>query len=90
MKAQDHGIPTRRTCTCTNTYCAHHQHIRAQWQHVVDADQADCWRCGNHIHPTQPWDLGHVDGDPTRYQGPECRPCNRSTSTRRNTRNWNL
>jgi hypothetical protein len=27
--------------------------------------------------------MGHVDGDPTRYAGPEHRKCNRSTTSRR-------
>jgi hypothetical protein len=40
-------------------------------------------RCGKQIHPLQPFEMGHVDGDPTRYAGPEHRKCNRSTTSRR-------
>jgi hypothetical protein len=29
------------------------------------------------------WDLGHVDGDPSRYAGPEHRRCNRRTAAHR-------
>jgi hypothetical protein len=34
--------------------------------------------CGERIAAGEPWDLGHVDGDRSRYAGPEhvLQPCN--------------
>lgn len=86
MRLEDFGIPMRRTCHCVSQWCMHHQALRAQWQIVVSADRADCWRCGEHITPDQLWDLGHDDRDKALYRGPECRPCNRATSGRRQQR----
>lgn len=57
-----------------------HKRLRLQWQKVVDAGEANCWRCGRPIPPGTPWDLGHDDHDPTTYRGAECRPCNRGTA----------
>ena len=39
-----------------------------------------CARCGGLIHPSEPWDLGHVDGSKSRYAGAEHRSCNRATA----------
>lgn len=55
-----------------------HQLKRAEYQKVVDAGAADCWRCGKAIKPGDPWDLGHDDHDRSKYMGPEHPACNRS------------
>lgn len=47
---------------------------------AVETGTVRCWRCGRVIHPAQAWDLGHVDGDPSRYPGPEHARCNRATA----------
>jgi len=60
-----------------------HAKNRAEWHKIVLAGGVRCVRCGEVIEPDEPWDLGHVDGDPSRYQGPEHRRCNRATSGRR-------
>lgn len=86
MRAEDFGIPMRRTCRCVGDYCSHHQAIRAMWLPYVANGKVDCWRCGNKIAPTEPWDLGHDDHDRRRYRGPEHWACNRATSGRRKQR----
>ena len=58
-----------------------HRRLRARLKSSVEAGYVLCWRCGRLIEAGQPWDLGHVDGDPTRYAGPEHRKCNRQTIT---------
>jgi hypothetical protein len=65
------GSTTRRG------YGARHQRLRAWWAPRVAAGKVVCWRCGEHIVPGEPWDLGHDDGDRTRYKGPEHAACNR-------------
>lgn len=54
--------------------------LRRQWKPKVEAGIVNCARCGELIEPGTPWDLGHVDGDKTRYQGPEHLKCNRGTA----------
>lgn len=63
-----------------------HQQERAKWKPIVEAGQANCWRCGRWLNPAQPWDLGHDDYDRNVYRGPECRPCNRGTAASRGNR----
>lgn len=58
-------------------YDARHRAVRASVKAVVDAGQAFCVRCGKHIAPGAPWDLGHTD-DRTGWTGPEHTHCNRS------------
>ena len=72
--------------TTQRGYGSAHQRERAKWKPIVEAGQANCWRCGKWLHPLLPWDLGHVDGDRTRYAGPECRKCNRGTAAARGNR----
>ena len=56
---------------------------RKQIEPMVLAGGVQCVRCGDYIRPGEPWDLGHVDGDRSRYAGPEHRRCNRGTTGRR-------
>jgi hypothetical protein len=72
----------RRTTT-QRGYGHRHQLIRKRVKETVDAGLAVCARCGLPIWPGEPWDLGHVDGDRSRYSGPEHRRCNRATASRR-------
>ena len=39
--------------------------------------------CGELILPGQPWDLGHLDGRPGVYAGPQHAACNRKTGGQR-------
>lgn len=55
----------------SSVYGALHQALRRVVRPTVEAGQAVCWRCRRPIVPGQAWDLGHVDGDPSRYAGPE-------------------
>ena len=60
-----------------------HQKLRNRWAREVARREVECARCGEPIWPEEPWDLGHVDvdGDRSRYAGPEHRACNRATAT---------
>ena len=48
----------------------------------VRAEFVDGRMVGGLIDPGEPWDLGHVDHDRSRYAGAEHRTCNRRTATR--------
>jgi hypothetical protein len=64
-------------------YGIEHKRRRRRWAREVAAGLVHCARCGGFIYPDEPWDLGHVDGDRSRYSGPEHRACNRATAARR-------
>jgi hypothetical protein len=59
-------------------YGAAHKRARKAWEPVVAAGGVCCARCSQPIVPGDAWDLGHVDGDKSRYAGPEHSACNRS------------
>lgn len=56
-----------------------HRQLRAQWEPIVRAGGIYCARCGDLIDPDEKWHLGHIDGDPDSYQGPEHVKCNCAT-----------
>ena len=64
-------------------YGTKHVRTRAQWAPIVATGLVKCWRCGDLIGGSEPWDLGHDDQDRSRYRGPEHVGCNRRTSGRR-------
>jgi hypothetical protein len=64
-------------------YGTDHRKLREKWRPIVESGGVMCGRCKGHIVPGTPWDLGHVDGDPSRYNGPEhANECNRSAAGR--------
>lgn len=65
-----------------NPYGYAHQKMRAQWAPKVAQGTVICWRCDNPIGRHESWDLGHIDGDPNAYAGPEHVACNRATASR--------
>ena len=74
-------------------YGAVHQAKRRSLATFVAMGKARCARCGKPICRDEQWDLGHVDGDPTRWSGPEHWRCNRATppsgpGRRRVSRDW--
>jgi len=78
-----------RAKTVARGYGARHRRIRRAFEPIVAAGLATCARCGQRIHPGEPFDLGHDDLDRSRYTGPEHRACNRATNTGRITsREW--
>jgi hypothetical protein len=89
----EQGCPNRTTTTrCTSHQRAHDQargsrhqrgydatHVRARAAAIATYDPADpCPRCRQPLGPDPDvLDLGHVDGDRSRYSGLEHRECNR-------------
>lgn len=82
------GCPQLQPCPTHKRPSSHargydraHRRIRAHWALRINAGaHVDCWRCGQPIAPTEPWDLGH-DDDRTITRGPEhARQCNRSAA----------
>jgi hypothetical protein len=63
-------------------YGKEHEQRRKVWARSVNAGLVSCARCHLPIHPGEPWDLGHEDGDRSRYSGPEHARCNRATRGR--------
>ena len=64
-------------------YGERHRALRARFEPAVAAGLARCVRCGEPIGPGEPWDLGHMDDDRSRWSGPEHASCNRSSAGRR-------
>src|SRR3954467_1406990 len=60
-----------------------HVALRAELAPHVAAGGVRCARCGELIGAGEPWDLGHGDGDRSRWAGPEHARCNRATAGRR-------
>ena len=63
----------RKRSTSARGYGHMHQQRRKRWARKVATGLVSCARCGFLIEPDQEWDLGHVDGDRSRYSGPEHR-----------------
>ncbi len=66
-------------------YGAPHKALRRLWQVRINLGGVRCARCGALIPPgrSRAWDLGHSDVNPRRYNGPECRTCNRREGARK-------
>ena len=86
----DHVRSRRRQSTTARGYGHVHQQLRKRWAPRVATGLVACARCGLPLEAGQAWDLGHVDGDRSRYSGPEHRnskDCpeggNRATAKRR-------
>jgi hypothetical protein len=74
-------LVSRPRKTVAKGYGEQHRRLRKKFARLVDAGQATCVRCGRPIVPGTLWDLGHVDGDRSRWSGPEHARCNRRTAT---------
>jgi hypothetical protein len=70
--------------TAARGYGAQHQQKRRVWaRRIAAGEPVSCARCGWPILKGMLWDLGHVDGDKSRYNGPEHQKCNRQTELHR-------
>jgi hypothetical protein len=69
-----------RGTTTARGYGSAHRALRKQLAPLVASGQMRCARCGGIILPGTPFDLGHADGDRTRYHGLEHAVCNRGAS----------
>ena len=67
----------RRRSTAARGYGSAHQALRKRLAPLVASGQMRCAPCGGLILPGTPFDLGHADGDRTRYHGLEHAACNR-------------
>ena len=80
-------MPTQTTLSREERgYGREHKKLRELWKSEVSKGTIRCARCKQAIRPGEPWDLGHVPGDRSRYSGPEHRRCNRATAGTR--RRW--
>jgi hypothetical protein len=64
-------------------YGAAHDKLRARVALAVKRGGVHCARCRLPIHPTEPWDLDHIEGTVNGYRGASHARCNRATSTHR-------
>jgi hypothetical protein len=92
-------MPWKRPTTSSTArgYDAAHRRERARWRKIIDAEGADCSRCGRPIHPGQPFHLDHT-ADRTGYLGASHAACNvraaaiearrRQLNPIRRVRNW--
>lgn len=63
-------------------YGSAHRRLRAKWAPIVAGGGVLCARCSMPIDPDELWHLGHRDGDPDEYNGPEHVRCNCRTQRR--------
>ena len=70
----------RRGSTTARGYGGAHRALRKRLAPLVASGQMRCARCGEVILPGTPFDLGHADGDRTRYHGLEHAACNRGAA----------
>jgi hypothetical protein len=74
----------RRGSRQARGYDSNHDRLRKTWAATVRTGTVICWRCGEPISRTEPWDLGHDDTDRTTYRGPEhANRCNRAAAGRK-------
>jgi hypothetical protein len=69
----------------SDLYDAEHRKLRKRWEPVVARGTVVCGGpngCGRLIL-NEPWDLGHLNGIPGEYVGPQHARCNRRTRMRK-------